>query len=111
LTGTLTIKRLARVVGKRLGGSVTEATIRHDIRELRSFLRAVQEERIKTVAWEPAERERFRNAAMTMRVRFEHVVLRFNKALKQLNPKCNRCIPYNWHHTPNYWGWADDVDF
>jgi hypothetical protein len=41
LTGTPTIKRLARVVGRRLGSSVTEATIRHDIRELRPFLRAV----------------------------------------------------------------------
>ena len=42
LTGEPTIKRLARVVGKRLGGPVTEATIRHDIRELRPFLRLVQ---------------------------------------------------------------------
>jgi hypothetical protein len=104
LTGTPTIKRLARVVGKRLGGSVTEATIRHDIRALRPFLRVVQEGRIKTVEWEPAERERLRNAAMAMRVRFEHAVFRFNKALKRLNPKCNCCIPYNGHHTPNYWG-------
>src|SRR5262245_58691855 len=128
LTGTPTIKRLARVVSKKLGGSVpvTEATIRHDIRELRPFLRVAQEERIKTVKWESAEQERLRNAAMAMRVRFEHAVLRFNKALKQLNPKCNRCIPYNGHHTPNYWGtgqpdcWfsdvtgmkqADDIDF
>ena len=104
LTGARTIKRLARVVGKRLGDPVTEATIRHDIRELRSFLRVVQEERIKTVKWESAEQERLRNAAMTMRVRFEHAVFRFNKALKRLNPKCNCCIPYNGHHTPNYWG-------
>jgi len=126
LTGARTIKRLARVVGKRLGDPVTEATIRHDIRELRSFLRVVQEERIKTVKWESAEQERLRNAAMTMRVRFEHAVFRFNKALKRLNPKCNCCIPYNGHHTPNYWGtgqpdcWfsdvtgmkqADDIDF
>ena len=42
LTGTPTIKRLARVVGKKLGGPVSEATIRHDIRELRPFLRSVQ---------------------------------------------------------------------
>jgi hypothetical protein len=42
LTGARTIERLARVVGKRLGSSVTEATIRHDIRELRPFLRALQ---------------------------------------------------------------------
>ena len=35
LTGKPTIKRLARVVGKKLGSPVTEATIRHDIRELR----------------------------------------------------------------------------
>jgi len=104
LTGKPTIERLARVVGKRLGRPVTEATIRHDIRELRSFLRVVQEERIKTVKWESAEQERLRNAAMTMRVRFEHAVFRFNKALKRLNPKCNCCIPYNGHHTPNYWG-------
>ena len=111
LTGTPTIKRLARVVSKRLGGPVTEATIRHDIRELRSFLRVVQEERIKTVKWESAEQEqlrnaeqeRLRNAAMAMRVRFEHAVLRLNKALKQLNPKCNCCIPYNGRYTPNYW--------
>ena len=106
LTGTLTIKRLARVVSKRLGGPVTEATIRHDIRELRPFLRVVQEGRIKTVKWEPAEQERLRNAAMAMRVWFEHVVVRFNRALKRLNPKCNCCIPYNGPHTPipNYWG-------
>jgi hypothetical protein len=104
LTGTPTIKRLVRVVGKRLGSSVTEATIRHDIRELHPFLRAAQEERIKTVKWEPAERERLRNAAMAMRVQFEHAMFRFNKALKRLNPKCNRCMPYNGHHTPNYWG-------
>ena len=116
LTGTPTIKRLARVVSKRLGGSVrvTEATIRHDIRELRPFLRAVQEGRIKTVEWESAEQERLRNAeqerlcnaAMAMRVRFEHAVFRFNEARKRLNPKCNCCIPYNGPHTPipNYWG-------
>jgi hypothetical protein len=42
LTGAPTIKRLARVVGKRLGSSVTDATIKHDIRELRPFLRALQ---------------------------------------------------------------------
>ena len=42
LTGTPTIKQLARVVGKKLGGPVSEATIRHDIRELRPFLRLVQ---------------------------------------------------------------------
>ena len=35
LTEVETIKQLARVVGKKLGGPVTEATIRHDIRELR----------------------------------------------------------------------------
>ena len=35
LTGKPTIERLARVVGKRLGSKVTEATIRHDIRDLR----------------------------------------------------------------------------
>jgi hypothetical protein len=104
LTGTPTIKRLARVVGRRLGSSVTEATIRDDIRELRPFLRAAQEGRIKTVKWEPPERERLRNAAMAMRVQFEHAMFRFNKALRRLNPKCNRCIPYNWHHTPGYWG-------
>jgi len=108
LTGRPTIKRLARVVSKRLGGSmpVTEATIRHDIRELRPFLRAVQEGRIKTVEWESAEQERLRNAAMAMRVRFEHAVFRFNEARKRLNPKCNCCIPYNGPHTPipNYWG-------
>jgi hypothetical protein len=111
LTGIPTIQRLARVVGRKLGSSVTEATIRHDIRELRPFLRAVQEERIKTVKWESAEQEqlrnaeqeRLRNAAMAMRVRFEHAVLRLNKALKQLNPKCNCCIPYNGRYTPNYW--------
>jgi hypothetical protein len=104
LTGGETIKRLVRVVSRRLRDSVTEATIRHDIRDLRSFLRFLQKERIKTVKWEPAEREQLRNAAMVMRVQFEDAVFRFNKALKRLNPKCNRCIPYNWHHTPNYWG-------
>jgi hypothetical protein len=41
LTGTPTIKRLARVVSRKLGSSVTEATIRHDIRELRPLLRAL----------------------------------------------------------------------
>ena len=35
LTGTPTIKQLARVIGKKLGSPVTEATIRHDIRDLR----------------------------------------------------------------------------
>jgi hypothetical protein len=122
LTGPPTIKQLVKVVSRKLGSSVTEATIRHDIRMLRPFLRAVQEERITTVKWEPAERKRLRNAATAMRIQFEHASFRFNKALKQLNPKCNRCIPYNGHHTPNYWGtgqpdWpqgrgrADDVDF
>src|SRR5262245_14468437 len=38
LTGKLTVQRLARVVGKRLDGPVTEAAIRHDIRELRPVL-------------------------------------------------------------------------
>jgi hypothetical protein len=44
LTGALTIKQLARVVTKRLGGPVAEATIRHDIRELRPVLRALVRE-------------------------------------------------------------------
>jgi len=62
LTGKPTIERLARVVGKRLGRPVTEATIRHDIRDLRlllrTVLRAAQEGRIiKRVEWESAERE------------------------------------------------------
>ena len=39
LTGIQTIKQLARVVGKKLGSPVTEATIKHDIRELRPALR------------------------------------------------------------------------
>ena len=51
LTGESTIKRLARVVGKKLGSPVTEATIRHDIRELRPrvlrpLLRSLQKGRI-----------------------------------------------------------------
>jgi hypothetical protein len=51
LTGAPTIKRLARVVGKKLGSPVTEATIRHDIRELRPrvlrpLLRSLQKGRI-----------------------------------------------------------------
>src|SRR5262249_54207395 len=62
LTGKPTIERLARVVGKRLGRPVTEATIRHDIRDLRlllrTILRAAQEGRIiKRVEWESAERD------------------------------------------------------
>jgi hypothetical protein len=44
LTGAPTIKQLARVVTKRLGGPVAEATIRHDIRELRPYLRALVRE-------------------------------------------------------------------
>ena len=51
LTGAPTIERLARVVGKKLGSPVTEATIRHDIRDLRPrvlgpLLRSSQKGRI-----------------------------------------------------------------
>jgi hypothetical protein len=39
-----------------------------------------------------------------MRDQFRRVTDRYRRALRNLNPRCNRCVPYNGSHTPNYWG-------
>src|SRR5262249_39542630 len=79
LTGAPTIERLIRDVRKKLGDTVTAATIKQDIRKL-PILRAVQEGRITTVKWE-------RYVAKDMRDRYEHVVFRFNKAMMSIFDK------------------------
>jgi hypothetical protein len=38
-----------------------------------------------------------------MRDQFRRVTDRYQRALRNLNPRCNRCIPYNGSYTPNYW--------
>src|SRR5262245_61126064 len=40
----------------------------------------------------------------TMVDRYDRVEWRFRYYSAQLNPKCNKCRPYNGSHTPNYWG-------
>jgi hypothetical protein len=96
-TGKDTVEQLRKAVMQKMGyKALSEETIKKDIQAIRPLLRLVQEGRMPPFG--------LRQVTAVMRARFERTKFRFKKFEKNLNPKCNCCVAYNWHHTPRYWG-------
>jgi hypothetical protein len=107
-TGGETVEALRQAVMQKMGyGALHDETVRQDIRAIRPLLRLVQKGRMPPFGPRQAAAVM---RARAMRDRFERAKIRFKKFEKNLNPKCNCCVPYNWHHTPpRYWG-IDQAD-
>jgi hypothetical protein len=96
-----------------LGGELTYAQIADPLPEpdedpppyfARLYRRQYEQERYQRERKRRIALLAMRNEVQGMRTRLASTMARFYRATRNLNPMCNRCRPYNWHHTPGYWG-------